>query len=78
MIEELEDWTSDEGGLDDDSMMINESAKEEARPKVRARSSRSRNVSKIRALRDGSRLDIDSRIAKPEEAGERMLNVEIV
>ena len=78
MIEELEVWTSDEGGLDDDNMMMNESAKEETQPKVGARSSRSRNVSKIRALRDGSRLDIASRIAKPEEGGERMLNVEIV
>jgi serine/threonine protein kinase len=76
MIEESEDWTDDvEGGMDDDIMMMNENAKGETQQEARARRP-SRNVSKIRVLRDGSRLDIDSRIAKPEEAGR--LSVEIV
>ncbi len=76
MIEELEDWTDDEeGGINDGIMMMNENAKEETHQEAKV-CRRSRNVSKIRAVRDGSRLD-NSRMAKSEEAG-RMPNVEIV
>jgi len=57
-------------------IMMNESANE-SEQKIKA-IGRSRNVSRIRALRDGSRLDIDTRLAKPEEAGDRMHNAEIV
>lgn len=75
IIEELEGWTADEDRIVGDIMM-NESANE-SEQKIKA-IGRSRNVSKIRALRDGSRLDIDTRLAKPEEAGDRMHNAEIV
>lgn len=75
IIEELEGWTSDEDRIVGD-MMMNEGANESEQ--VIKASGRSRNVSKIRALRDGSRLDIDTRLAKPEEAGDRMHNAEIV
>jgi serine/threonine protein kinase len=73
MNAELEDWAAAAEGLGD--FMANESG---TRGVESIKAKKSKSVFKIRARKDGRRLDADTRLAKPEGATERMHDVNIV
>ena len=73
MNAELEDWAAAAEGLED--FMANESG---TRGVESIKAKKGKSVFKIRARKDGHRLDADTRLAKPEGATERMHDVNIV
>ena len=73
MNAEVEDWAAAAEGLGD--FMANESC---TRGVESIKAKKSKSVFKIRARKDGRRLDADTRLAKPEGATERMHDVNIV
>jgi serine/threonine protein kinase len=73
MNAELEEWAASAEGFGD--FMANESG---TRGVESIKAKRGKSVFKIRARKDGHRLDADTRLAKPEGATERMHDANIV
>ena len=74
--DELEEWTA--GGDDDDFMPNEDGPGGRDAEKIRARSGKRRSVIKIRARRDGQRLDVDTRLTRADGPTERKHDAAIV